>query len=186
MDVIAGLGNPGRRYENTRHNMGFQVIDRLAARHGIPVNKIKHKSLVGEGFIAGRKVLLVKPQTYMNLSGEAVREILDYYKTDPARLLVIYDDIDLPPGKIRVRAGGSAGTHNGMRSVLYQIRTDRFPRIRVGIGRDPRMDLADFVTGNVGKEEWETVEAALDRAAEAAEMILEKGPEAAMGEYNGK
>ena len=134
MYVIVGLGNPGKKYENTRHNMGFMAIDLLADKFGIKVDKIKHKALIGEGRIANQKVLLAKPQTYMNLSGESVREILSYYKVDVENLIVIYDDIDIPTGTIRIRKFGSAGTHNGMRSVVYQLKSDRFPRIRVGIG----------------------------------------------------
>ena len=134
MYVIVGLGNPGKKYENTRHNMGFLAVDVLAEKYDIKVNKIKFKSLVGEGRIAGEKVVLAKPQTYMNLSGEAVREIVDFYKIEPQQLIVIYDDIDIDTGAIRIRKKGSAGTHNGMRNILYQIRTEDFPRIRVGIG----------------------------------------------------
>lgn len=151
MYVIVGLGNPGKKYENTRHNMGFIAVDLLAKEYGIKVDKIKHKALVGEGRIADQKVLLVKPQTYMNLSGESVREVLSYYKVDIENLIVIYDDLDIPTGTIRIRKFGSAGTHNGMRSVVYQIQSDRFPRIRVGIGSEKHSDLIDFVTGGFTK-----------------------------------
>ncbi len=126
MYIIAGLGNPGKKYENTRHNMGFTAIDLLAEKFGIKVNKLRFKALTGEGRIAGQKVLLIKPQTYMNLSGESVRMALDYYKEPPENLIVIYDDIDIPTGSIRIRKKGSAGTHNGMRNILYQIQSEDF------------------------------------------------------------
>ena len=126
MYIIAGLGNPGKKYENTRHNMGFTAIDLLAEKFGIKVNKLRFKALTGEGRIAGQKVLLIKPQTYMNLSGESVRMALDYYKEPPENLIVIYDDIDIPTGSIRIRKKGSAGTHNGMRNILYQIQSEVF------------------------------------------------------------
>lgn len=141
MYIIAGLGNPGKKYENTRHNMGFTAIDLLAEKFGIKVNKLRFKALTGEGRIAGQKVLLIKPQTYMNLSGESVRMALDYYKEPPENLIVIYDDIDIPTGSIRIRKKGSAGTHNGMRNILYQIQSEDFPRIRVGIGSGKKDDL---------------------------------------------
>ena len=146
MYIIAGLGNPGKKYENTRHNIGFITLDYLAERHDIQINKIKHKALVGEGRISGQKVLLVKPQTYMNLSGESLREVMDYYKVDIEDLIVIYDDIDLPAGTVRIRKKGSAGTHNGMRSIVQHLGQD-FPRIRMGIGNERKGDLADFVLG---------------------------------------
>jgi PTH1 family peptidyl-tRNA hydrolase len=186
MYIIAGLGNPGKRYENTRHNLGFITIDAIARENGIHVNKIKHKALVGEGIISGQRVLLVKPQTYMNLSGESIREVIEYYKTEPENLLVIYDDIDIPLGQIRVRKKGSAGTHNGMRSIIYQIQTDLFPRIRIGIGGERKRGLINYVIGGFKKEEKETIEDAVIRAAKAAVSILEKGIEKTMSEYNVK
>lgn len=186
MHVIVGLGNPGRAYENTRHNVGFKAIDLLAEGNQIKLNKIKHKALVGEGFISGQKVLLVKPQTYMNLSGQSVREILEYYKVPPENLLVLYDDIDIPSGRIRIRMKGSGGTHNGMRSILYDINTDQFPRVRIGIGKETPMDLKDFVLSGFSKEEKTAVEKAIQRAADGVVCYLEKGIEKAMGEYNVK
>jgi len=186
MYIIAGLGNPGRRYENTRHNLGFITIDALAGENGIKVNMIKHKSLVGEGMIAGHKVLLVKPQTYMNLSGESVREIISYYKIEPENLLVIYDDIDLPAGQLRIRKKGSAGTHNGMRSIIYNIQTDLFPRVRIGIGSDRKKGLIDHVIGGFKKEEKKIMEDAVIKAVKAVELIFEEGIEKAMAEYNVK
>ena len=184
MYIIAGLGNPGKKYENTRHNMGFIAIDLLADAYDIKVDKLKFKSLVGEGRIAGQRVLLMKPQTYMNLSGEALREAVNFYKIDPEELIVIYDDIDIPTGTFRIRKKGSAGTHNGMRSVVYQLQTDQFPRIRVGIGSEKKVDLIHYVTGGVSKGAKELLEDALEKSAKAAAAIVEKGIDKAMNEYN--
>lgn len=184
MYVIAGLGNPGKKYENTRHNMGFIAVDLIAEEYGIKVDKIKFKALVGEGRIAGQKVLLVKPQTFMNLSGQSVMELMNFYKEDIEKLIVIYDDIDIPTGSIRLRKKGSAGTHNGMRNIVYLLQDDGFPRIRVGIGTDKKVDLINYVTGGVSKSEKELLEDALTRAARAAACIVEKGIDKAMNEYN--
>ena len=184
MYIIVGLGNPGKKYENTRHNMGFIAVDLLAEEYGIKVDKIKFKALVGEGRIAGQKVLLVKPQTYMNLSGQSVMEVMNYYKEDIENLIVIYDDIDIPTGSIRLRKKGSAGTHNGMRNIVYLLQDDGFPRIRVGIGSDKKVDLIDYVTSGVTKKEKDLLEDALTRAAKAAACIVEKGIDKAMNEYN--
>jgi len=186
MYVIIGLGNPGKRYENTRHNLGFITVDKIARENDINVNKIKHKALVGEGMISGHKVLLVKPQTYMNLSGESVREVFEYYKVDPEKLLVIFDDIDIPMGQLRIRKKGSAGTHNGMKSIIYQIQTDQFPRIRIGIGNDRKRGLISHVIGGFKKEEKTAIEDAVVRAAKAVTDILDIGIEKAMSEYNVK
>lgn len=184
MVVIVGLGNPGKKYENTRHNIGFITVDLLAERHGIKINKIKHKALVGEGTISDQKVLLVKPQTYMNLSGNSVREIMEYYKIDIENLLVIYDDIDIPTGAVRIRKKGSAGTHNGMRSIVYDLQSDQFPRIRIGMGLDKKMDLKDFVTGGFTKSEKNLLEKAVAHSADAVECFLRSGIDKAMNEYN--
>jgi PTH1 family peptidyl-tRNA hydrolase len=186
MYIIVGLGNPGKRYENTKHNIGFITLDYLAGKHDIKINKIKHKALVGEGMISGQKVLLVKPQTYMNLSGNSVRELMEYYKADIEKLVVIYDDVDISMGRLRIRKKGSAGTHNGMRSIIYDIQDDGFPRIRIGIGADRKMPLAGYVLGGFGKEESKLMEDAVERAAKAIECMLEKGIDIAMGEYNVK
>ena len=186
MYVIVGLGNPGRKYEQTRHNIGFITLDQLAEKYGIRINRIKHKALIGEGQIAGDKVVLVKPQTYMNLSGNSVREVVSFYKLDTKDLIVVYDDIDLPAGRIRIRERGSAGTHNGMRSVIYDLADDDFPRVRIGIGGERRMELADYVTGGFRKEEKEVMEDAVLRAVEALECIVEKGVPAAMNLFNRK
>lgn len=184
MYIIVGLGNPGKKYENTRHNMGFIAVDLLAEKYGIKVDKIKFKALVGEGRIAGRKVLLVKPQTYMNLSGQSVMEVMNFYKEDIENLIVIYDDIDIPTGTIRLRKKGSAGTHNGMRNIVYLLQEDGFPRIRVGIGSESKVDLIHYVTSGVTKKEKDLLEDALTRAADAAACIVKKGIEKAMNEYN--
>ena len=186
MYVIVGLGNPGKKYEQTRHNIGFITVDQLADKYGIRINKIKHKALIGEGQIAGQKVILVKPQTYMNLSGNSVREVFAYYKPEPENLVLVYDDIDLPAGKIRIRERGSAGTHNGMRSVIYDLQQDDFPRVRIGIGGERNMELADYVTGGFRKDEIKVMEAAVLRAVSALECIIENGAGSAMNEFNRK
>lgn len=186
MYIIVGLGNPGKKYEHTKHNIGFITLDFLAEKHGIQINKIKHKALVGEGQISGRKVLLVKPQTYMNLSGNSVREVMAYYKAEMENLIVVYDDVDIPMGRIRIRKRGSAGTHNGMRSIIYDLQDDGFPRVRIGIGGERRMRLADYVTGGFRKEEKNLMEESVTKAAAALESIVSEGIEQAMNEYNGK
>lgn len=183
MYVIAGLGNPGKKYENTRHNIGFITLDFLAEKYDIKINKIKHKALVGEGRISGQKVLLVKPQTYMNLSGESLREVMDYYKVDMENMIVIYDDIDLPAGNVRIRKKGSAGTHNGMRSIVQHL-GDNFPRIRMGIGDDRKGNLADFVLGCFSKTDWDVMVPAVERAALSVECYVSEGIEKAMNKYN--
>ncbi len=185
MYIIVGLGNPGKKYENTRHNIGFITVDYIADELGIKINKLKNKALVGEGNISGQKVLLVKPQTYMNLSGEAVREIVSYYKIDLSNLIVIYDDIDIEKGAVRIRAKGSAGTHNGMRSVIYQLQDDNFPRVRIGIGKSDDIPLVNYVVGGFTKDEVSIMEDAVIRAAKGTLSIIEDGIELAMSRYNG-
>ena len=184
MYVIAGLGNPGKKYEKTRHNMGFLVIDRIAEKCGIKVNRIKHRALTGDGMISGHKALLVKPQTYMNLSGESIGEIVSYYGVDHSELIVIYDDFDIDMGSIRIRKKGSAGSHNGMKSVISHLGAEDFPRVRVGIGSSGGRDWKDFVIGSVGRRERAVLEEAVDTAADAVICILEKGIDRAMNEYN--
>ncbi|MGI6751438.1 MAG: aminoacyl-tRNA hydrolase [Anaerovoracaceae bacterium] len=184
MYIIVGLGNPGRRYAGTKHNVGFITVDILAEKHGIKINKIKFKALVGEGIISGQKVLLVKPQTFMNLSGESVREVVEYYKIKPEQLIVIYDDVDIEIGRIRIRKGGSAGTHNGMRSIIYNLEFDNFPRIRIGIGGERKMSLAGYVLGGFSKGEKNVIEDAVLRAVESVDCILGQGIDKAMNEYN--
>ena len=183
---MAGLGNPGKRYENTRHNVGFDAIDELVDRYRIPGSGVSHKAMVGKGIMEGQKVLLAKPLTYMNLSGEAIRGLVDYYKIDPeTELLVIYDDISLEPGNIRIRKKGSAGGHNGIKSIIAQLGTQNFQRIRIGVGEKPKnWDLADYVLGTFGKEDRPLVEEALGNAAEAAAMIVQRKIDEAMNRFN--
>ena len=186
MYVIVGLGNPGSRYERTRHNAGFRMVDRLAAGYRIEFSQKKHRALCGAGMIEGQKVLLLKPQTYMNLSGESVRKAVEYYKVDPEReLLVIYDDISLDPGKLRIRKKGSAGGHNGMKNIILHLGTQVFPRIRIGVGQKPEgYDLADYVLGHFSGEEEVLMREAYDRAAKAAVSVLTEGTDRAMNEFN--
>ena len=186
MYVICGLGNPGKKYANTRHNMGFITIDQLAEKHDIKVDKVKFKALVGEGRIAGQKVVLVKPQTYMNLSGKSVQEVMHFYKLDPEELIVIYDDLDLEVGALRLRKFGSAGTHNGMRSVVQHLNSDRFPRIRLGIGANGKRDIIDHVIGGFSKDEVPVLEEAVTKAVSAIECMLGEGIDRAMSQYNTK
>lgn len=185
MFVFAGLGNMGSKYERTRHNVGFDTIDFLAVQYRINNFKSKHKSLIADGVIQGQKALLVKPQTYMNNSGEAIREIIDYYKVPHENLVVIYDDADLDIGRLRIRAKGSSGTHNGMRSILSHVKTEDFPRIRIGIGKAPdKMGLADFVLSRFSDEERKLVNVAIENAARAAVTMVCASVEIAMSKYN--
>ena len=186
MRIIVGLGDPGREYENTKHNLGFITIDRLAEEHGINVTKAKHKALIGEGNISGQKVLLVKPQTFMNLSGEAVREVMDYYKEPVENLLVIYDDADIPAGTVRIRKKGGAGTHNGMRSVVSCLGDEDFPRVRIGIGSQDDNDLAAHVLGGFSSDEIQIMREAVLTAVSAIECMLADGIDIAMNEYNSR
>ena len=186
MKIIAGLGNPGKEYENTKHNVGFLTIDILAEKYDIKVNKIKFKGLVGEGMIGTEKVILVKPQTYMNLSGQCIREIVAFYKLDMEDLVVIYDDIDLPMGNLRIRKKGSAGTHNGMRSIIYDLQDDGFPRVRVGIGGERKGDLANYVISGFSGDDRKLIEEAIVKAADAVACLVEDGIDRAMVDYNTK
>ena len=185
MYLICGLGNPGRLYEKTRHNMGFMTVDILSERFHIPVNKLRFKALVGDGLIGGEKVILAKPQTYMNLSGESLRPLVDYYKIDPEHLILVYDDVDLPLGRTRVRRQGSSGTHNGMRSVIYHLQFDNFPRVRIGLGPHGDIPLDKFVIGHWTELERPELAKAVLRAADACELIVTQGIEAAMQKCNG-
>ena len=188
MYIIAGLGNPGKKYENTKHNVGFLTVDILAEKLGIRVSKIRHKALTGEGFIGTEKVLLVKPQTYMNLSGESLRALTDFYKIDvETELLVIYDDISLDVGQLRIRKKGSAGGHNGIKSIISHLGTNVFPRIKVGVGEKPSgYDLADYVLGHFSKDDRAKMQEGYTRAMHAAEMLVAGDVEQAMNEYNKK
>lgn len=187
LTVIVGLGNPGNKYENTRHSVGFRVIDVLSEKNGIKVERLKHKALTGDGSIHGERVMLVKPQTFMNLSGESVRDIVEWYKLPMENIIVVYDDVDLPAGTIRIRPKGSSGTHNGMKSVIYQLQSDDFPRIRIGIGKAPEgWDLADYVLGRFNGEEAKVISQSVERAAAAVVEIITGGVASAMNLYNGE
>ena len=187
MHLIVGLGNPTKQYEGTRHNVGFETIDRIAAENQIRVEEKKHKALYGSGYIEGEKVILAKPQTFMNLSGESVRELSDYYKIPAENIIVIYDDISLDVGQLRIREKGSAGGHNGIKNIILHLGTEVFPRIKVGVGEKPKgWDLADYVLGRFGKEDREAVQKAVKMASEAAALIVEGQIDAAMNQFNGK
>lgn len=188
MYIIVGLGNPKSEYKNTRHNIGFDVIDVLADKCNIVVETKKHKALCGRGIIEGQKVVLAMPQTYMNLSGESVRELVDYYKINIAtELIVIFDDVSLDLGMLRVRKHGTAGGHNGMKSIISQLGTEEFMRIRVGVGEKPKgYDLADYVLGHFSAGEREIMDGTTIQATEAIKMILTEGIDQAMNQYNKK
>lgn len=188
MYIIVGLGNPERRYDGTRHNIGFSAVTALADIYGISMDMKKHRAVCGKGVIEGQKVILAMPQTYMNLSGESVRELVDYYKIDPEEeLIVIYDDINLAPGKLRIRPKGSAGGHNGIKNIIAHLGTQVFPRIRIGVGEKPKgWDLADYVLGRFSKEEEPVVREALEKAAMACSEIITEDVTSAMNKYNNK
>lgn len=188
MFIIVGLGNPGREYSNTRHNIGFDVIDALADKAGISVTEKKHKALIGKGVINGQKVILVKPQTFMNLSGESVREIVDYYKIDESQeLIVISDDISLDVGMIRVRKKGSAGGHNGLKNIIAHLGHDTFMRVKMGVGEKPKgYDLADYVLGHFTLEERKLMDEAAVHAGEAIRMMMAGDVDQAMNQFNAK
>ena len=188
MYIIAGLGNPGLPYEGTRHNAGFDVIDVLAREYNISVDYRKNRALIGKGAIEGRKVLLVKPQTYMNLSGQSVGEAAAFYKLDPeTEVIIIYDDIALEPGNIRVRKKGSAGGHNGIKSIISHLGTQEFQRIRIGVGEKPKeYDLADYVLGHFSPEDRKLVEEAFVHAADAVRLMVQGETDEAMNLYNRK
>ena len=188
MYIIAGLGNPTLQYEGTQHNVGFDVIDTLADKYNISVDARKSRAFIGKGMIEGQKVILVKPQTYMNLSGESIRGLVDYYKIDVEHeLLVIYDDISLDVGQLRIRKKGSAGGHNGIKNIIANLGTQNFPRIKVGVGEKPKKyDLADYVLSHFSKAERELMEEGYQKAVKAVEMLLDGEMEAAMNEYNRK
>lgn len=187
MYIIIGLGNPSREYEATRHNIGFDVITRIADDYHIPLDFKKHKAICGKGYIEGQKVILVQPQTYMNLSGESVRELVDFYKVLPEEVIVIYDDISLEVGQLRLRTKGSAGGHNGIKSIISHLGTQEFPRIKVGVGDKPKgWDLADYVLSRFNNEEQPVIRDAIKNSSEAVRLILKDGMEAAMNIYNRK
>ena len=188
MYLIVGLGNPGRQYEATRHNMGFDVIDKLVEEYRIPQGGVKFNAMYGKGIIGGQQALLMKPLSYMNLSGGPVRDMVNYFKIDPeTEMIVIYDDIVTEPGNLRIRKQGSAGGHNGIKDLIKQLGTQKFIRIKVGVGAKPQgWDLADYVLGRFDSKSRELVEDAQERACKAVEMILSDGPDAAMNEFNRK
>ena len=187
MYIIVGLGNPGREYAGTRHNIGFDVITRISDDYNIPLDFKKHKAICGKGYIEGQKVLLVQPQTYMNLSGESVRDVLDFYKAGPEDIIVCYDDISLPPGQLRVREKGSAGGHNGIKNIIAHLGTEQFARVRIGVGEKPvGWDLADYVLGRFQAEEEPLMREALADAAKACEMFIVDDLAAAMNLFNRK
>jgi len=185
MYIVVGLGNPGRKYDVTRHNIGFEVIDELARTHQIKMTKVKFKSLIGEGQINGEKVILVKPQTYMNLSGQAVKEIMSFYQLEMSQLIVAYDDIDLDVGKLRIRKKGSGGSHNGMRNILLLMQDENFPRVRIGIGRpDGRQPLADYVLSKFSSEEQKVLVPMVQDGVSAIELMIKEDVDLAMNRYN--
>ena len=188
MFLIAGLGNPDKKYEKTRHNIGFDTVDALAEKYNISITEKKHKALCGSGVIEGVKVILAKPQTYMNLSGESIAEIVNFYKLDPeSEMLIIFDDISLAPGNIRVRKKGSAGGHNGIKNIIAHLGGQVFPRIKVGVGeKPPKYDLADYVLGHFSKTEQELMSEGYDNAVKAVELIVSDQMSEAMNEYNRK
>lgn len=186
--LVVGLGNPGSKYEGTRHNAGFRALDAYCAKSGQRIDRMKFKALIGDGMFGGKRVLFVKPQTFMNLSGEAVRDAAAFYKIPPERILVLFDDISLEVGRIRVRAKGSAGGQNGVKNIIYQLGSDAFPRVKIGIGAKPHpdYDLADWVLSKFQGEDAEKIQQAALRAIEAAEEIVRNGPAAAAQKFNGQ
>lgn len=188
MFIIAGLGNPTLRYEGTRHNVGFDVIDLLADKYNIAVDTRKGRAFIGKGIIEGKKVILAKPQTYMNLSGESIRSLADYYKIDEEEeLIVLYDDVSLDVGQLRIRKKGSAGGHNGIKSIIQHLGTDVFMRVKIGVGEKPKnYDLADYVLGHFSKAEREQMEEGYANCVKAVGMMVNGGADAAMNEYNRK
>ena len=186
MFVIVGLGNPGLTYRKTRHNAGFQAIDRLAEKNGVKFNKKGFSAVYGEGQIGGARAILVKPQTYMNNSGDAVQQILNCYRLPPENWNVLYDDIELPIGSLRIRGSGSAGTHNGMRSIITCVHSEKFARVRIGVGKDESLLLADYVLKKPSKDEQKVLEEVFDKAADAAELIAAGHITDAQTKYNKK
>lgn len=187
MKIIAGLGNPGKRYDNTRHNIGFAILDYLAFHLGIRIEERKHRALLGKGILEGEKIILLKPQTYMNLSGESIRAALDYYKLKISDLIIIFDDISLEPGDIRIRSKGSAGGHNGVKSIISHLSSQDFARIKVGVGEKPKnYDLTDYVLGHFSAGEQKLLEQATLDSIEALKLMIKGDIEQAMNQFNRK
>ena len=188
MYIVAGLGNPGNQFEMTRHNIGFHTIDYIADELGIKIKKLKYKALFGNGEINGEKVLLIKPQTYMNNSGESIIDFVNFYKIPIENIIIISDDVALDAGRIRIRGKGSAGGHNGLKSVIYHLNSDNFPRVRIGVGspNNSDYDLADYVLGRFAKDEIPVLEESIIKAYKAVCEIISSGYESAMNKYNGK
>lgn len=184
MFLIVGLGNPGKEYDKTRHNIGFECIDYLSNKYNIELNRIKFKGIYGEGFINNKKVILLKPTTFMNLSGESIREVVNFYKLNPEEVIVIYDDISLEVGRVRIREKGSAGGHNGIKSIIQNLSTDVFPRIKVGVGQ-PKGDLVSHVLGKFSKEEEEILKESVEASTKAIEIIVREDTKEAMNRLNG-
>ena len=184
MYLIVGLGNPGKEYENTRHNIGFEAVDYLANKYNIDINRTKFKGVYGEGVICGKKVIILKPTTYMNLSGESIREVVNFYKLDSEEIILVYDDISLPVGKMRIRLKGSAGGHNGIKSTISNLGSDVFPRIKVGVGQ-PEHNLVSHVLGKFSKEENDILSKTIPAACEAVEEIIKNDIKEAMNKFNG-
>lgn len=184
MYLVVGLGNPEEDYANTRHNMGFDVLNELSEKYGIEINHKKFKGIYGTGNVYNEKIMLLKPQTFMNLSGESIREVIDYYKLDLDKVIVVYDDIDLEPGLIRIRKSGGPGTHNGMKSVVSCLNSQKFARVRVGIGKPMHGDLIQYVIGTVSKEDKEQLSVGIKKAAEAIDDILKNNIDIAMNHFN--
>lgn len=185
MYIIVGLGNPEPEYSNTRHNMGFDTINKLAKKYNIEFSKTNFKGIYGTGIIEGEKVILLKPQTYMNLSGESIKEIINFYKLNTDNLIIIYDDIDIEPGIIKLRKTGGPGTHNGMKSVIKEIGTEKFSRVRIGIGKpEHKGDLINYVIGKIPEEDKKILEKSTDVAKEAIEEIIKSGMDKAMNLFN--
>ena len=184
--LLVGLGNPGKEHRHNRHNVGFMAIDALAAKHGLTLGRVQNKAIVGDGRVAGRSVIMIKPQTFMNRSGDAVGPLARYYRVAPEHILVIYDDIDLPPGTVRLREKGGSGGHNGMKSIIQHLGQD-FPRLRLGVGRPSgRMPPAAYVLQDFGRDEQEVLEAMMGQAVQAVETYLVDGIELAMSRHNGQ
>jgi PTH1 family peptidyl-tRNA hydrolase len=188
MYLIAGLGNPESKYDGTRHNIGFAALDVIAKEYSIKLSKLKHKAVYGDGMIQGEKVILAKPQTYMNNSGESIRDISSFYKIPPENIIILYDDISLDVGRLRIRPKGSAGGHNGIKSIIYHLGTEVFPRVKIGVGAPPHKDydLADYVLGHFSESDVKALLPAMKNIVGSVECIIRCGVETAMNKYNGK